>query len=106
MKSKPEILSDNTTVDPRPVYKTTYQRIPEEMTVGKLKEALLDENEDNSPLCLDLSQRNAVYNALQHPLTIIQVRYSLQNTPTPPMKSVTKYTCIGAHLSTIPLQSL
>ena len=73
VKSKPEILSDNTKVDPRPVYKTSCEYIPEEMTVRQLKEALLDTDEDSSQLCLDLSQREAIYNALVHPLTVIQV---------------------------------
>ena len=80
VKSKPEILSDNTKVDPRPLYKTSCKCIPKEMTVRQLKEALLDKDvdkdEDSSQLCLDLSQRDAIYKALLHPLTVIQVYLS------------------------------
>ena len=73
VKSKPKILNDSTKVDPRPLYKSSCGYVPEEMTVGQLKEALLDQDEDGSQLCLDLSQRDAILNALLHPLTAIQV---------------------------------
>ena len=73
VKSKPEIFSDDTKVNPQPLYKSLA---PTEMTVGQLKKALLDEDEEDSRLCLDLSQREAILNALLHPMTIIQVPYS------------------------------
>lgn len=68
VKSKPEIIDDSSVVDPQPLYK--QPDIPN-MSVWELKVAL--ENEEKHNFCLDRSQREAVYKALSHPLTVIQV---------------------------------
>jgi len=74
VKSKPEIIDDSSVVDPQPLYK--QPDIPN-MSVRELKVALENEEEKHN-FCLDSSQREAVYKALSHPLTVIQVYNTAQ----------------------------
>ena len=74
VKSKPEIIDDSSVVDPQPLYK--QPDIPN-MSVREIKVALENEEEKHN-FCLDRSQREAVYKALSHPLTVIQVYNTAQ----------------------------
>lgn len=74
VKSKPEIIDDSSVVDPQPLYK--QPDIPN-MSVREIKVALENEEEKHN-FCLDGSQREAVYKALSHPLTVIQVYNTAQ----------------------------
>lgn len=74
VKSKPEIIDDSSVVDPQPLYK--QPDIPN-MSVREIKVALENEEEKHN-FCLDNSQREAVYKALSHPLTVIQVYNTAQ----------------------------
>ena len=76
-KSESEIIDDSSLVDPRPLYFPDKQLdVPNKLSVRELKVALENEEEKHN-FCLDESQREAVYKALSHPLTVIQVWYKL-----------------------------
>ncbi len=73
VKSQPTFVGDDSTVNPSAVYdQTELPRPPNKMTVGDLKRVLESQGAENK-LCLDESQREAVYSSLSRPLTLIQV---------------------------------
>ena len=78
-KCESEIIDDSSLVDPQPLYIPDKQLdVPNKLSVKELKVALENE-EERLNFCLDESQREAVYKALSHPLTVIQVRHKVSS---------------------------